>query len=263
MFLKPFLIVIDPIVLIAWTTSQFTKHPAHQNMSRPENATGARADKFYNTSEATSYSQSNRLRRVQLSLGKRSLDLLQLPAGPCFLLDIGCGTGLSGVPLSRAGHTWIGTDISTSMLEVAEKERGARGTDVMTSDMGHGLPFRDDIFDGAISVSAIQWLCYESKSHKRSPTERLRKFFKTLRRQLKPGGRAVLQFYPEQTEDATAIRDAAIYCGFTGGVVVDYPGDLNAKKFYLVIEGLPRGAGGVQGGNGGGGSSGGAKRPKR
>ena len=39
--------------------------------------------------------------------------------------------------------------------------------------------------------------------------------------------------------------------------------DLNAKKFYLVIEGLPRGAGGVQGGNGGGGSSGGAKRPKR
>ena len=210
-------------------------------MSRPEAATEGRADKFYNTSEATSYSQSNRLKRVQLSLGKRSLELLQLPSNvPSYLLDIGCGTGLSGVPLSRAGHIWVGTDISTSMIDVAAKERGDKGTDVLVSDMGHGLPFRDDMFDGAISVSAIQWLCYEAKHHSKSPRDRLRKFFKTLRRQLKDGARAVLQFYPEQPEDATAIRDAAVFSGFTGGVVVDYPSDLNAKKFYLVIEGLPR-----------------------
>ena len=25
---------------------------------------------------------------------------------------------------------------------------------------GHGLPFRENMFDGAISVGAIQWLCY-------------------------------------------------------------------------------------------------------
>ena len=222
-------------------------------MSRPETATGGRADKFYNQSEATSYSQSNRLRRVQLSLGKRALELLQLPSDrTCFLLDVGCGTGLSGVPLSRAGHLWVGTDISTSMLEVAARERGPRGTDVLVSDMGHGLPFRDDIFDGAVSVSAIQWLCYEAKHHEKSPRTRLRSFFKTLRRQLRPGARAVLQFYPEVMEDATAIRDAALYCGFTGGVVVDYPGDLNSKKYYLVVESMPRGIGGTHGGNGAG-----------
>ena len=210
-------------------------------MSRPENTTEGRADKFYNSSEATSYSQSNRLRRVQLSLGKRSLELLQLPLNvPAYILDIGCGTGLSGVPLSRAGHIWVGTDISTSMLQVAAQERGAKGTDVLISDMGHGSPFRDDMFDAAISVSAIQWLCYEAKHHSKSPRDRLRKFFKTLRRQLKEGGRAVLQFYPEQPEDATAIRDAAVFAGFIGGVVCDYPSDLNAKKYYLVIESVPR-----------------------
>ena len=56
------------------------------NMSRPEAATGGRADKFYCSSEAASYSQSNRLRRVQLSLGKRSLELLQLTTNSCHLL---------------------------------------------------------------------------------------------------------------------------------------------------------------------------------
>jgi 18S rRNA (guanine1575-N7)-methyltransferase len=210
-------------------------------MSRPEAATEGRADKFYNSSEAQSYSQSNRLRRVQLSLGNRSLQLLQLPPNvPQYILDIGCGTGISGVPLSRAGHIWVGTDISISMLQVAAKERGSKGTDVLISDMGHGLPFRDDMFDAAISVSALQWLCYEAKHHLKSPRDRLLKFFKTLRRQLKEGGRAVLQFYPEQPQDATAIRDAAVQCGFRGGIVVDYPSDLNAKKYYLVIDSIPR-----------------------
>lgn len=224
----------------AHTPNTQDTHKKIINMSRPEAATGGRADKFYSSSEAASYSQSNRLRRVQLSLGKRSLELLQLTTNSCYLLDIGCGTGISGVPLSRAGHMWVGTDISTAMLDVAVAERGPRGTDVMVSDMGHGLPFRDHSFDGAISVSAIQWLCYEAKHHKKTPRDRLRAFFKDLRKLLRPGARAVLQFYPEQPEDATQICDAAIHCGFSGGVVVDYPGDLNAKKYYLVVESLPK-----------------------
>lgn len=27
------------------------------------------------------------------------------------------------------------------------------------SDLGHGLPLRPGAFDGAISISAVQWLC--------------------------------------------------------------------------------------------------------
>ena len=219
-------------------------------MSRPEAATSGRAEAFYNTAEASSYSQSHRLRRVQLALGKRALDLLQLPPGPCYLLDVGCGTGLSGAPLTREGHFWVGTDISASMLEVAMKEQGGRsrlssssghrkatgGADVLQSDMGHGLPFRENMFDGAISVSAIQWLCYPAKHHRRSPEERLVAFFRGLRKQLRRGARAVLQFYPEAPSDAAMIRTAALSCGFSGGIVVDYPTDLAAKKYYLVIE---------------------------
>ena len=215
-------------------------------MSRPEAATSGSASAFYNPAEASSYSQSHRLRRVQLALGKRALELLQLPEGPCYLLDIGCGTGLSGAPLTRGGHFWVGTDISASMLEVAVREQGGGSSrsssssvgtaDVLQSDMGHGLPFRENMFDGAVSISAIQWLCYPAKHHRRSPEHRLVAFFRGLRKQLRRGARAVLQFYPEAPSDAAMIRSAALSWGFSGGIVVDYPTDLAAKKYYLVIE---------------------------
>jgi 18S rRNA (guanine1575-N7)-methyltransferase len=42
---------------------------------------------------------------------------LNIPEGEtCFLLDIGCGSGLSGEILDEEGHVWIGLDISPFML---------------------------------------------------------------------------------------------------------------------------------------------------
>ena len=47
----------------------------------------------------------------------------------------------------------------------------------MLGDMGHGIPFRAGIFDGCISISAVQWLCNaDKKSH--NPPKRLYAFFK-------------------------------------------------------------------------------------
>lgn len=57
-------------------------------------------------------------------------------------------------------------------------EREVEG-DLILSDMGQGCPFRAGSFDGAISISALQWLCNaDKKSHK--PVQRLYKFFSTL-----------------------------------------------------------------------------------
>jgi len=42
------------------------------------------------------------------------------------ILDIGCGSGLSGEVLSEEGHFWVGLDISKDMLNVAV-ERGSAG----------------------------------------------------------------------------------------------------------------------------------------
>ena len=47
----------------------------------------------------------------------RALELLSLPPDtPAFLLDIGCGSGLSGEILDEKGYMWAGVDISPSML---------------------------------------------------------------------------------------------------------------------------------------------------
>lgn len=35
----------------------------------------------------------------------------------------------------------------------------------MLHDMGQGLPFRNGIFDGVISISAVQWLCYSNSKN--------------------------------------------------------------------------------------------------
>lgn len=51
----------------------------------------------------------------------RALELLNLPEGePAFLLDIGCGSGLSGEILDEEGYMWAGVDIAPSMLGTSQ-----------------------------------------------------------------------------------------------------------------------------------------------
>ena len=60
---------------------------------------------------------STRMIEIQNDMSERAIELLALPDDqPCFVLDIGCGSGLSGECLDEQGHYWIGIDISISML---------------------------------------------------------------------------------------------------------------------------------------------------
>ena len=127
----------------------------------------------------------------QAQLTERALELLALPddGRMKMLLDLGCGSGLSGEALTEQGHCWVvsgvhfsgvqfinfaisfivqmghiwslallqGMDISEAMLDVA-REREVEG-DLCLHDLGDGLPLRTGTFDGAISISAVQWLC--------------------------------------------------------------------------------------------------------
>lgn len=54
---------------------------------------------------------------IQTQMTERALELLILPEDTsCYILDLGCGSGLSGTVLEENGHVWVGLDISTSML---------------------------------------------------------------------------------------------------------------------------------------------------
>ncbi|GKY98402.1 hypothetical protein MPSEU_000797700 [Mayamaea pseudoterrestris] len=226
-------------------------------MSRPE-LTGHAAI-FYNEKEARKYDSSSRMIGIQREITERAIELLRLdPNQTAFVLDIGCGSGLSGQVLEEKGHVWVGADVSRDMLNVAKERMHGDGSgkvesgddieseevddamvgpsigDLLHHDMGIGLPFRPATFDACISISALQWLCY-SNSAAQNPRRRLTRFFSSLYTVLKRGGRAVLQFYPETAEQAVLISETATKVGFTGGIVVDYPNSAKAKKHYLVL----------------------------
>ncbi|KAL0421685.1 UNVERIFIED_CONTAM: 18S rRNA (guanine-N(7))-methyltransferase RID2 [Sesamum latifolium] len=200
--------------------------------SRPE--LQAPPEIFYNDDEARKYTSSSRIIDIQAKLSERALELLALPDDgvPRLLLDIGCGSGLSGETLTDNGHQWIGLDISQSMLDIA-LEREAEG-DLILGDMGQGLGLRPGVIDGAISISAVQWLCNADKSS-HEPRVRLKAFFGSLYRCLGRGARAVLQVYPENLAQRELILGFAMRAGFSGGVVVDYPHSTKKRKEYLVL----------------------------
>lgn len=201
--------------------------------TRPERT--APADRFYDAKESSRYGRNARMRQIQTHLAQRAVQLLGLPARGGVVLDIGCGTGIGGAVLEKEGHTWVGLDVSMDML--LGRRRGNGPSDVVCADMGAGLPFRRKVFDGVISISALQWLCVSSRTGHRT-AERLEAFMKSLHRLLAVGARAVFQLYPENPEQLALIRNAALGAGLGGGLVADYPRSEASKKFYLVLTSL-------------------------
>lgn len=81
-------------------------------MSRPE--LYGPATVVYNKEAAAKYTDASRNVEIQAKLTARAIELLALPKDGKrkFLLDVGCGSGLSGEHITEEGHTWVGTDIS-------------------------------------------------------------------------------------------------------------------------------------------------------
>jgi 18S rRNA (guanine1575-N7)-methyltransferase len=204
-------------------------------MSRPEDTP---PELYYNDKESRAYTTSSRVQHIQTQMTERALELLDLDT-PSLILDVGCGSGLSGEILTSTdpSHTWIGMDISASMLAVARMDRDVDG-DLFLADMGQGVPFRPGTFDAAISISAVQWLCNaETSEENEAPDRRLKRFFSGLYVSLKRGGRAVLQFYPRDKNQRDMICKAAISAGFGAGLLEDDGGTKNAKTYLVCTVG--------------------------
>lgn len=142
-----------------------------------------------------------------------------------------CGLALT-LPLACSVSPACVACDETDNVEVA-LEREVNG-DLFLQDIGQGFGFRPGTFDGAISVSVLQWLLNaDSSSH--SPPQRLTRFFTTLHSALKNPSRAVFQFYPSSDDQVQLITNCAQKAGFGGGLVVDYPNSKKARKMYLCL----------------------------
>uniref|UniRef100_A0A8R1IRB5 Methyltransf_11 domain-containing protein n=1 Tax=Caenorhabditis japonica TaxID=281687 RepID=A0A8R1IRB5_CAEJA len=171
---------------------------------------------YYNETEAAKYASNSHITAIQHEMAERALELLALPEGKQgFLLDVGCGTGMSSEVILDAGHLFVGVDVSKPMLQIARQDEDLESGDFVHQDMGLGMPFRPGSFDGAISISAIQWLCHANASNE-NPKKRLLFFFQSLYGCLGRGSRAVFQFYPENDQQCDLIMAAAHKAGFNG-----------------------------------------------
>ncbi|EEB93237.1 hypothetical protein MPER_08135 [Moniliophthora perniciosa FA553] len=84
-------------------------------MSRPE--LQAPPEIYYGDSEAKKYTKNTRNQQIQADMTYRALELLNLPPDePAFLLDIECGSGLSGEILDEEGYIWAGVDNANSCV---------------------------------------------------------------------------------------------------------------------------------------------------
>ncbi|PAA56990.1 hypothetical protein BOX15_Mlig001166g5 [Macrostomum lignano] len=204
--------------------------------SRPESSLPP--ELYYDDKEAKKYTQNSRIIQIQSEMSERAIELLSLPEDPTIrssllVLDVGCGSGISGAALTEAGLNWFGVDISSSMLEIALENEVEGG--LARCDIGHGLPFRAGCFDAVVSVSALQWLAYSDRSTA-NPIRRQRAFFTSLYACMSVGARAVLQFYPADELQLQLLLNSAMSCGFTGGLVTDYPESAKARKHFLVLD---------------------------
>lgn len=108
---------------------------------------------------------------------------LDCPAGG-LILDAGCGNGVRGIPLAKAGYRVHGVDLAPEMVaraSQAARQRGLDGSDARfeVGDV-EALPVEDRACDGIICVNVLDFTPH--------PGVALTEFARVL----KPGGRLLL-----------------------------------------------------------------------
>lgn len=182
--------------------------------------------------EAERYTKVAKDTRVQHELASECLALLRLTERGALLLDVGCGGGLSSECVVQEGHFCVACDVNPEMIAQNSPERSAAGAvaiDMFASDMRDGVAARRGMFDGVISVSALQWIC--------SDLVGLQRFFAGLHRSLRAGARACLQFYPtrEQARLAVSVARSAGFGRSGCDLVLSMPHATRARKHFLVL----------------------------
>ncbi|GAB1608505.1 18S rRNA (guanine-N(7))-methyltransferase bud23-like [Argonauta hians] len=186
---------------------------------------------FYTTELAVSFKNNARKLEIQNSILEKIFEIICsiYYKNPLLLLDIGCGTGISGESFIPNNCYLIGTDICMPMLSLAKNKEFLKNCNYLQLDNSDKFPFRANCFNVIISTSFLQWLLVRKDSK-----YILRGFYSCVSNVLKPNGHFVLQFYPRNISD---VQLALEMCSgiFQGALFSCRPHPRRGRKLFMFL----------------------------
>ena len=170
------------------------------------------ANTYYHEKVAAKYDHINNIKQKRLT--NRSLDLMiggnmdenNTNNNELLILDLASGSGISSRTIlerfrSNLLYTFvIGADLSKAMLNIASsKNIHGEYLDFVSFDMKQPSPFRSNVFDSTVSISAIHYLSHSEKY--------LKVCFNEIKRITKK--KVVMQFFPPDQADHSS---RILYC---------------------------------------------------
>lgn len=176
------------------------------------------------------YATSKSIIKTQEKITIRVLELLNLEKRDAIILDAGSGPGFASMYLNEIGYKTVAVDLISSFLNYYD----IRELNPIVSDICFP-PFKPNIFDAIISISALQWIYKDinNKQMKNALINLSRSFYNIL----KPNSRVLIQFYPKNKEILDSIgKIISEKTAFKGNFIIDNPNSKKKRKIYLILE---------------------------
>ncbi|MBN2156972.1 MAG: class I SAM-dependent methyltransferase [Candidatus Lokiarchaeota archaeon] len=193
---------------------------------------------YYFGERAEFYAKSKWMARNQIKSTRRALELLEnekiggiiaMEPHNMLILDIGCGSGFSTQMIEMNGFQTIGIDNSFDMLEQNRKTSLPISRNVVCGII-EKLPFRNNLFDAMISISAFNFILEHVSLHNKKDLLKLVAI--QISNLSKDHGRVVIEFYPKKEEIPLYME--AFKQFFEGGLVIDNPNQRKEQKFLIL-----------------------------
>jgi ubiquinone/menaquinone biosynthesis C-methylase UbiE len=150
------------------------------------------------------------------------------PAAPEVVLDLGCGTGRFTVPLARRARFVVGVDFSFASLLILRRrlrEAGLNNVFLLCADAAK-IPLADGLFDVVLSAQLLEHVPGD---------EGRRAVLAETARLLKPGGRAVFDFYNWSfLQPRFTRRTQRVKAGLHGEAIPFYR--MQRDEFFSLVE---------------------------
>ena len=152
------------------------------------------------------------------------------------ILDMGCGTGFSSELLVSQGFRVVAIDVLVDMIYKAREKRETHveyeSINLILADINN-LPFRESIFELALSVSAYNFIIHGLK-HIEEKKNRLYHTVRMIFDILKPHGRFIIEFYPANDQELELFTSSFRSNGFDGYYIKQRENQQSGQTFLLL-----------------------------